>query len=64
MITIDLQDDDANRTKKANCLEGKNRRQRQRSLERAEAKPVDQIPSQGNSGLIARILRVFRDKER
>jgi len=63
MITIDLQDDDANRTKKANRLEDKNRRQRRRSPDRAEAKPMDQLPSQGKSGLIARLLQVFGKKE-
>jgi hypothetical protein len=63
MITIDLQDDDAKRTKKASRLEDKNRRQRQRSLAGAEAEPRDQIPSQGKSGLIARILRLIGNKE-
>lgn len=63
MITIDLQDDDANRTKKANRLEDKNRRQRRRSPDGAEAKLMDQLPSQGKSGLVARILRLFGNKE-
>jgi hypothetical protein len=63
MITIDLQDDDANRTKKANRLEDKNRRQRRRSPDGAEAKLMDQLPLQGKSGLIARILKLFGYKE-
>ena len=63
MITIDLQDDDANRKKKSSRSEETKGRGRQRSLDKAEAIPRDQLPSQGKSGLIARILRLLGNKE-
>lgn len=63
MITIDLQDDDANRTKKSSRPEETKGRGRQRFLDKAEAISRDQLPSQGKSGLIAHILRLLGNKE-
>jgi hypothetical protein len=64
MITIDLQDDDANRTKKVNRSDGINGRQQyQPPLDGAKAKLSDQHTAQSKPGLIARILRIFGNKE-
>lgn len=60
MITIDLQDDDANRTKKANRSDGQ---QHQPPLDGAKTKLSDQHTAQSKPGLIARLLMVFGKKE-
>jgi hypothetical protein len=61
MITIDLQDDDANQTKKANRLqEDKRRRRRQQGLAGNNSELKNQFTPQSELGLIARILSFFK----
>lgn len=64
MITIDSQDDDDNRKKKANRLEKENRLLRHCQAQNGgAAKLKDQDKLQTEPGLLARLLKLFRKKE-